>query len=219
MTMSKKSIFEFLEALTANNSKEWMDANRSWYHEAKQEVIDLFEPILESIKEFDPRIVQPSARRSISRINNNLMFHPERPTYKNHFGVVFGYGKGLADFYIGIGVEEVEIAGGLWHPDSEKLRKVRTEIDYEGAQLEKILNSKAFKSRFEIFKRDTLKTAPKGYPRDHEHIELLRLKSIAALQPLTREDIYSDHFHDIVVESYKAIVPMLDFINVAIQDD
>ena len=182
-------------------------------------VVHLFEPILESLKEIDPRIVQPSARKSISRINNNLMFHPDRPTYKDNFGVVFGYGKGLADFYVGLGVREVEIAGGLWHPDSDKLRKVRTEIDYEGDKLQKIIESEAFKKCFEIFRRDELKTAPKGYPRDHEYIELLRLKSIAALRPLTRKDVLSNHFSDIVIESYMAIVPMLDFINVAIQED
>lgn len=217
--MSKQNIFPFLEALTANNSKEWMDANRKWYNQAKDEVIEIFEPILASLKEVDPRIIQPSARKCISRINNNLMFHPDRPTYKNHFGVVFGYGKGWADFYIHLGVDETEIAGGLWHPSSDVLKKVRTEIDYEGDRLREILEAKPFSDWFEIFQRDKLKTAPKGYPRDHEFIDLLRLKSIAALRPITREDIFSDGFHDMVVESYRAIVPLLDFINVAIHDD
>jgi uncharacterized protein (TIGR02453 family) len=217
--MSKQVIFEFLEALTANNSKEWMDANRQWYHEAKDEVVHIFEPILHSLKELDPRIVQPNARKCISRINNNLMFHPERPTYKDHFGVVFGYGKGWADFYIHLGVDETEIAGGLWHPGSEKLKKVRTEIDYEGDKLRSILEAKPFSEWFSLYQQDKLKTAPKGYSQDHEFIELLRLKSIAALRPITRQDVFSDHFHGMVVESYKAIVPLLDFINVAIHDD
>ena len=157
--MRKKNIFKFLESLVANNSKEWMDANRKWYHEVKNDVIELFEPILADLKAFDPRIVQPTARKAIGRINNNLMFHPDRPVYKDHLGVVFGYGKGFADFYVGLGAEEVEIAGGLWHPDSDKLRKVRTEIDYEGERLQDILDSPTFKSRFEIFKRDTLKNS------------------------------------------------------------
>lgn len=217
--MSTANIFPFLEALTANNSKEWMDTNRKWYHQAKDEVIDLFEPILASLKEIDPRIVQPNARRCINRINNNLMFHPDRPTYKDHFGVGFGYGKGLADFYIHLGVDETLIAGGLWHPNSDKLRKVRTEIDYEGDRLNGILQSSPFKDWFEIYQDDKLKSAPKGFSKDHEHIELLKLKSIAAMRMITREDILSDRFHDMVVESYKTIVPLLDFVNVPIQED
>ena len=217
--MSTENIFPFLEALTANNSKEWLDANRKWYHQAKDEVIELFEPILASLKEVDPRIVQPTARKCINRINNNLMFHPDRPTYKDHFGVGFGYGKGLADFYIHLGVDETLIAGGLWHPSSEKLKKVRTEIDYEGEKLNSILNAKPFIDWFEIYQDDKLKSAPKGYARDHEHIELLKLKSIAAMRMITREDILSSSFHDMVVESYQAIVPLLDFVNVPIQED
>jgi len=217
--MAKQNIFKFLEALSANNSKEWMDKNRSWYEDTKREVVDLFDPILEEVKRVDPRIVQPNARRAISRINNNLMFHPDRPTYKDHFGVVFGYGKGLADFYVGLGVRETEIAGGLWHPDSERLKKVRMEIDYEGDKLASILNSEAFSRSFDLYKLDTLKTTPKGYPKDHEHIELLRLKTLAAFRQITRKDVYSSHFSEMVVESYLAIVPLLDFINTAITDN
>lgn len=217
--MSKENIFPFLEALTANNSKEWMDANRKWYNQAKDEVVALFEPILEALKDLDPRIVQPTARKCINRINNNLMFHPDRPTYKDHFGVGFGYGKGLADFYIHLGIDETLIAGGLWHPSSDKLKKVRTEIDYEGDRLREIMTAQPFSNWFELYKEDALKSAPKGYSKDHEFIELLKLKSIAAMRPITRDDILSDHFQEMVIESYQAILPLLDFVNVAIQDD
>ncbi|MGW8124050.1 DUF2461 domain-containing protein [Roseivirga echinicomitans] len=216
--MARKMIFEFLEQLSRNNSKEWMDANRAWYEEAKNEVVHLFEPILASLKDVDPRIMQPSARKAISRINNNLMFHPERPTYKNHFGVVFGHGKGLADFYVHMGTDETLMAGGIWHPDSAKLKKIRTEIDYEGHKFMEVIHSEPFKSWFHFYTEGALKTAPKGYLKDHEFIELLRLKSIAAMRPITRKDILSDGFHDMVVESYEAILPMIDFLNVAISD-
>lgn len=217
--MAKKEIFQFLETLRDNNSKEWMDKNRSWYESTKGEVIELFDPILAELKRVDPRIVQPTARKAISRINNNLMFHPDRPTYKDHFGVVFGYGKGLADFYVGLGLRDIEIAGGLWHPDSEKLKKVRLEIDYEGEKLQKIIESKSFQEQFELYRQDSLKTTPKGYPKDHQYIELLRLKSFAAFRQITRKDVYSSRFPEMVIESYLAIVPMLDFINTAISDD
>lgn len=217
--MSRKIIFEFLEALTRNNSKEWMDKNRSWYEEAKSEVIDLFDPILEEIKRVDPRIVQENARRSLGRINNNLMFHPDRPTYKDHFGLGFGFGKGLADFYVGLGVNEVEVAGGLWHPPTEKVKKIRQEIDYEGARLQQILEEPSFKGNFDLYTRDSLKTVPKGYSKDHEHAHLLRLKSFAVLKPLSRKDVYAKGFGDRVVTSYLAVLPLLDFINEAIADD
>jgi uncharacterized protein (TIGR02453 family) len=217
--MSKKLIFEFLEDLNRNNSKEWMDANRKRYEEAKTIIQDVFDPILEALKEIDPRIIQPNARKSINRINNNLMFHPDRPIYKDHFGIGFGHGKGLADFYIHLGINETMIAGGLWHPDSEKLKKVRMEIDYEGGKLQAALDAEPFKSCFQLYNEDSLKTTPKGFDKEHEYIHLLRLKSFAAIRPIRREDILSNRFKDIVMESYGAILPMIDFINVALKDN
>ena len=216
--MSKKKVFDFLEDLTRNNSKEWMDKNRSRYEEVKAVMVEAFDPILDELKQLDPRIVQPNARKSLSRINNNLMFHPERPTYKDHLGLAFGYGKGLADFYIHLGLNEQLIAGGLWHPSADKLKLLRQEIDYEGEKLDEILKRSAFADHFILFEEDMLKGTPKGYASDHPYIYLLRMKSLAAYRPITRADFYSDAFPTLVIESYQAIVPLLDFANTAIQE-
>lgn len=216
--MSKKKVFEFLEDLTRNNSKEWMDRNRSRYEEVKSIMVEVFEPILDELKQLDPRIVQPNARKSLNRINNNLMFHPERPTYKDHLGIAFGYGKGLADFYIHLGLNEQLIAGGLWHPSPDQLKLLRQEIDYEGNRLNEILKRPAFADNFILYEEDMLKGSPKGYSSDHPHIHLLRMKSLAAYRPIRRTDFYSEGFPALVIDSYRAIVPLLDFANTAIQE-
>lgn len=216
--MSKNQIFFFLNDLVKNNSKDWMDQNRSRYKESKSILIEVFDPILNELKSFDPRIIQPNARKSLNRINNNLMFHPDRPTYKDHFGVGFGYGKGLADFYIHIGLDEMLIAGGLWHPSSEKLKLLRQEIDYEGKELQSYLENPEFKKHFILYQRDQLKAAPKGYSKDHPMIDLLKMKSLAAYRPISRSDFLSDDFKKLVLESYRLVLPLLDFTNRAISD-
>jgi len=216
--MSKKQIFLFLNDLVNNNSKEWMDKNRSRYEECKSILTEVFDPILDELKSIDPRIVQPNARKALNRINNNLMFHPDRPTYKDHFGIGFGYGKGLADFYIHIGLDEMLIAGGLWHPSNEKLKFLRQEIDYEGKELRLILNNSGFKKHFVLYEEDKLKSAPKGYSKDHPMINLLRMKSLAAMRPIAREDFLGEDFRDLVIDSYKIIAPLLDFANRAISE-
>lgn len=218
--MNKKVVFEFLEALTANNSKEWMDANRKWYEEAKAALIEVFDPILMKLKDIDPRIVQPNARKSIYRINNNLMFHPDRPTYKDHFGVGFGHGKGLADFYVHLGVSECFVAGGLWHPSTEKLKMVRTEVDYEAQKLKRILSASDFQEIYGGFwQGDKLKTSPKGYDTDHEMIDVLKLKSFAVVGDLKKADVLSGDFEQKIIDSYTTVLPLIDFLNVAILED
>lgn len=219
MSMNKAGIFKFIQALQENNSKAWMDANRSWYEETKVAVEEVIEPVLEKVKAYDPRIIQESARKCLTRINNNLLFHPERPTYKDHFGIVMSYGKGKADFYIHLGLDELMVAGGLWHPSSAQLKKLRMEIDYEGQELEKVLSSTAFQSHFTLFQNDSLQNAPKGYPSDHPHIEWLKLRSLAAFRPFSRKDFYSDYFVDLAFESFQTLLPMLDFANRAITEE
>jgi len=218
--MNKRAdIFTFLQDLQANNSKEWMDANRERYEHCKSIIEEIFEPILEDIKSVDPRIITPNARKGLNRINNNLMFHPDRPTYKDHFGIGFGYGKGLGDFYIHLGIDELLIAGGLWHPPVDKLKRLRSEIDYEGDRLQTILSNEAFKAQFQLFTEDRLTNAPKGYDKSHPHIELLKMKSLGAFRTFSRNDFYKSEFGDLVVESYQMLMPMLDFVNTAIADD
>lgn len=217
--MSRREIFEFLEELQRNNSKEWMDANRKWYEQTKKIIFHAFDPILEEIKNRDPRIVTENARKGLNRINNNLMFHPDRPTYKDHFGIGFGYGKGLADFYIHLGVNETLVAGGLWHPPVDKLKKLRSEIDYEGDSLQAILTSAYFEKHFELFQEDRLTNAPKGYAKDHKHIELLKMKSLGAWRNFDKKLFFSNDFEAMVIDSFEALQPMIDFINVAISDD
>lgn len=216
--MKREEVFVFLEALVTHNSKEWMDANRTWYHEVKDMLAETFDPILLELKKRDPRIVQPNARRAFNRINNNLMFHPERPVYKDHFGLGFGFGKGLADFYIQLGAYENLIAAGLWHPSSDKLKSLRSEIDYEGDRLFDMLNAPNIR-KYQLFEEDKLKNAPKGYTSDHPHIELLKMKSMALWTNFNRKDFVSGAFDEMVIGAYQDLIPVLDFINVAISDD
>lgn len=217
--MDKKEVFRFLEELQKNNSKDWMDANRKWFEQTKSILFDIFDPILDELKTLDPRIVTQNTRKGLNRINNNLMFHPDRPTYKDHFGIGFGYGKGLADFYIHLGIDETLIAGGLWHPPVDKLKKLRSEIDYEGDQLMKVLDAPEFQRHFQLFQEDKLTNSPKGFDKNHEHIELLKMKSLGAWRHFDRQLFFTDSFSDLVIECYKTLVPMIDFINVAISND
>lgn len=217
--MARSDIFKFLEALQQNNSKEWMDANRKWYEDTKSIICSVFDPILEDLKLIDPRIITPSARKGLNRINNNLMFHPDRPTYKDHFGIGFGFGKGLADFYIHLGVDETLVAGGLWHPPVDKLKLLRSEIDYEGDRLREIIDQPQFQEYFELFQEDKLTNAPKGFDKTHPHIDLLKMKSLGAWRNFSRDDFYASDFKELILESYQILEPMLDFINVAISDN
>ncbi|WOI22133.1 DUF2461 domain-containing protein [Nonlabens ulvanivorans] len=217
--MSFYKLYNFLRDLQKNNSKDWMDENRSQYLEVRNWYIQWLDELNTELVKVDKGYHDTPGRKAINRINNNLMFHPNKPVYKDHFGAgmdLAANGK-QGDFYIHLGTRESFIAGGFYKPKKEILSSLRDAIDYNGADYKKILNKKSFKDTFHIINDgDSLKTAPKGYSQDHEHIDLLRLKTFAVQHDLTQNEVQADDFKAKCIEVYKELKPFRAYLNKAV---
>ncbi|AXT61028.1 DUF2461 domain-containing protein [Aquimarina sp. AD10] len=211
-------LFEFLHDLQNNNHKDWMDANRKQYHSVRNSFVKWLDQVDGKLATIDPEYYPTPGKKGINRINNNLLFHPNKPVYKDHFGAGLDQRTKQGDFYIHIGLSECLIAGGYWKPDNKILNSIREAIDYDGEKLINILNKKSFKNVFGglLPDEDKLKTAPKGYSSDHQHIDLLRHKTFAVIHPLNREDILKDDFMDRVLTVYKEMLPFRRYLNQAV---
>lgn len=215
--MSFKKLYEFLEVLQKNNSKEWMDSNRNYYHEVKDFYIDWLSTMNDKLAAIDPDYFNTPGKKAINRINNNLMFHPNRPIYKDHFGAGLDQKSKQGDFYIELGTHSSFIGGGYWHPSSKALRSIREAIDYNGEVLMDIIEKRSFKDRFGgLIQDNSLKTAPKGFSKEHKHIELLKRRSFAVTTPITREEVFAPDFDDLVIEIYKDMLPFRRYLNKAV---
>jgi uncharacterized protein (TIGR02453 family) len=216
--MDFKRLFDFLETLQKNNSKDWMDDNRDWYETVKADYVQWLEELDHKLSKIDDNYYSSSGKKAINRINNNLLYHPNKPTYKDHFGAGMDKRPKTGDFYIHLGVEEIFVAGGFYKPKSELLKSIREAIDYNGEEFKDIINSKKFLKHFGGLMKDDdkLKTSPKGFTQDHRHIELLRLKSFAAMKSLSREDVMADDFMDKVIEAYEVMLPFRRYLNKAV---
>ena len=211
-------LFEFLETLQKNNSKDWMDANRRYYHEIRDAHITWLDQLSLKLAKVDKDYTPTTGKKGINRINNNLMFHPNKPVYKDHFGAGLDQQSKQGDFYIHIGVNESFIAGGYYKPKPDLLASIREAIDYNGNELHKILNKKSFQNMFGglIQTGDELTNAPKGFSQDHEHIDLLKYKTFAVERSLTKEEIVSPKFDEQVIEIYLGMLPFRRYFNKAV---
>lgn len=216
--MSKRKIYDFLRDLTDNNSKEWMDENRDRYHEAKGIWLDEIAKILDRLAEHDPIYEKIKPKDTIMRINNNRMFHPDRPVYKDNFAFSPS-GKDDPALYLHVSPSESFVGGGVYHPDNKTLKQIRGAIDYDGAELLKITQKKSFQGFYAGLDEDPdkLKTSPKGYDQDHEHIELLRRKNFTATHRLTQQEVISDELVDLVEQAYLEIKPLNDYLKRAME--
>lgn len=216
--MNFERLFDFLESLNKNNSKEWMDDNRNWYETVKADYVEWLEDLDLKLSKIDENYYSSSGKKAINRINNNLLYHPNKPTYKDHFGAGLDKRPKTGDFYIHLGIEDIFVAGGFYKPKSELLKSIREAIDYNGDEFKEIINSKTFQKHFGglMEDEDKLKTSPKGFSQDHKHIDLLRLKSFAAMKPFKREDVLASDFKDKVIETYKSMLPFRRYLNKAV---
>lgn len=215
--MTFYTVFEFLRELQKNNSKEWMDENRKRYNESRGFVISWADEVMGKIGKVDPDFKPSTGKKAISRINNNLMFHPDKPVYKDHFGVEMNLSGGPSGFYVQLGLSNNFIGGGIWAPSKEQIEKMRSAIDYDGEKLKKIVSAKKFQETYgELSTDGALKTSPKDYDKDHKHIDLLRLKRYASMVSITQDDITSDDFQERVVELYEILMPLGQYVNKAV---
>ncbi|WP_281540598.1 DUF2461 domain-containing protein [Maribacter aestuarii] len=215
--MSFYKLYDFLRDLDKNNSKEWMDENRKRYHEVRDWYISWLNEMDAKLAQVDKDYYATPGKKAINRINNNLMFHPEKPTYKDHFGAGLDKAPDTGDFYIHLGLNESFIAGGFYRPSSKILTSIRDAIDYNGEEFKKIINKKSFKDMFGgLMEDDMLKTSPKGFSQDHQHIELLRHKSFAVSHPVTQKEVQQEDFQERVISVYKEMLPFRRYLNKAI---
>ncbi|MBT8295693.1 MAG: DUF2461 domain-containing protein [Gramella sp.] len=215
--MSFRKLFDFLRELNHNNNKEWMDEHREQYYQVRDFYIDWLNQMDIKLAKIDPEYSPTTGKQAINRINNNLLFHPNKPVYKDHFGAGLDKEKGKGDFYIHIGINESFVAGGFYRPKKNILDSIRAAIDYNGADFLKIIKKKSFRDTFgDLMEDEKLKTAPKGYDKDHKYIDLLRNKSFAVSHDLTQKEIMQEDFQEKLFQVYKEMLPFRNYLNHAV---
>ena len=217
--MNLKNILKFVSELDQNNNKEWMDANKKWYQEARSEFIALTELLIKASSAFEPALAGLEPKKCIFRINRDIRFTNDKRPYKNNFGMAMGEGgrnSGNPIYYFHLEPNNSFVAGGLYMPEPETLKKIRQEVDYNAADLKKIVEDPAFKQAFGTLQGERLKTAPKGYSKDHPNIELLRLKSYVVSHPLSNKELLKEDLAPSIVSLFRLMKPMNDYLSVAI---
>lgn len=215
--MHFKALYGFLEQLQANNSKEWMEAHRAQYHDIRDAHIDWLNTLNTKLSQIDSAYFDTPGKKAINRINNNLMFHPNKPIYKDHFGAGLDQKTKQGDFYIEIGLKQNLLAGGYWRPKKEVLQSIRSAIDYNGEELQSIIDKPTFQKSFGgLYEDEKLKTAPKGFSKEHPQIDLLRHKTFAVEVTLSRKRVLSPDFENYIIGVYEEMLPFRRYLREAV---
>ncbi|WP_317899489.1 DUF2461 domain-containing protein [Aurantibacillus circumpalustris] len=210
----------FLKKIKANNNRDWFEKNKNSYLEAKEEHEIFIDKIIKGVAKFDKKISPDmKAKDCVFRIYKDVRFSKDKTPYKNNFGASINPGgkKSLvAGYYLHIEPGASFLAGGVYMPEAEMLNAIRQEIDYNPDPFFKILNSISFKKYFKgLDDEGKLKTAPKGFDKEHPHLEILKNKHFLVSYPLSDKQLNEKDIEKTIVAGFRAMNPFLEYLRIA----
>ena len=221
--MISPETLKFLKDIKRNNNKEWFHAHKDRYQPARENFLEFITAVLNQLKEFDSDLTALEPARCLFRINRDIRFSKDKKPYKTNFGANPSKGGRKvyrAGYYFHLEPGMSFIAGGIWMPEAEDLAKIRQEIDYCLPEFKSIVTDKKFKSKFgELDREAELTRPPKGYEADNPAIQFLKLKSFTVTAALTDSQVMSDKIVRISLDHFKAMIPLVHFLNRAIESD
>jgi uncharacterized protein (TIGR02453 family) len=162
---------DFYRELEQDNSRTFWLAHKDVY---EREVKAPFAALSELVAdEFGPlRVFRP---------NRDIRFSKDKSPYKTRCYAVTE-GEGGEAYYVEVSAKGLVVATGYWMMANDQLSRYRVAVDAErtGTALERIVAD--LRTQNLAIEGHGLKTAPRGYARDHPRVELLRHKSLAAMQ-------------------------------------
>jgi uncharacterized protein (TIGR02453 family) len=163
----KAEALEFFDGLEADNSKAFWQKNKDTYESLVRA------PMEELLAELEPKW----GEGRIFRPYRDVRFSADKSPYKTNIAAMVGGG------YIHLTANSLGVGAGMWEMAPDQLDRYRKAVDASrsGNRLTSIV-ADAKKAGLDITGHGVLKTAPKGYPKDHPRIELLRYKGLIAWQ-------------------------------------
>jgi len=207
----------FLRRLKRNNNREWFLKNKPVYDDkVKAPMVELVLALGREMNQFAPEMLADPAR-AIYRIYRDTRFSPDKTPYKTHIAAVFtprGFIKhNCAGLYFHVSPSEVEIAGGVYMPDPEVLRAIRSHIAQGHRKLRSIIESPVFLRHFGKVWGAQLTRVPKGFPADHPAADLLRYKQMLADVAKPAELAGTPRLLPTLVTLFRAMMPLIRFLN------
>lgn len=205
-----KPVFDFLTKLKNNNNRDWFEEHKPTFKKHQSEVKSFLAEVKNNLNHHDE-----IEKMKLFRIYRDVRFSKDKTPYKAHFAGSFSrLGAHLrGGYYVHLKPGDSFLATGFWDPNKEDLFRIRKELEMDADEFRKVINQKEFKTIWGELGGDELKTAPKGFDKEHPDIDLIRKKQFIFVRNLTDKEVLSPSFLEEVDKSFKAIRPYFDLMS------
>jgi uncharacterized protein (TIGR02453 family) len=210
-------MIRFFRSLKRNNRRDWFQPRKHLYEQhVKAPMLDLVTALNGELMKFAPQFVT-DPNKALFRIYRDIRFSADKTPYKTHAAASFwrrgADHTGEGGFYFSVSHDQIEIAGGIYHPSPETMLLVRSHIGEHYPELRRILTNKKARKLVGELQGDELTRAPKGFDPQHPALDLIKKKdwildialdaSVATTPKLYRE----------ILDRFRAMAPLIEFLN------
>lgn len=186
---------EFFEGLEADNSKAYWEDHKDTYERRVR--VPMNELLNELEAEFGPgRVFRPY---------RDVRFSKDKSPFKTNIAAMVGEAG-----YVSLSATGLGVGSGMFHMAADQLDRYRRAVDGDpsGSQLEAIAAALRQKGQ-ELIAHDRLKTAPRGYAKDHPRLDLLQRKGLTTWRQWPPAAwLGTKKAKDRIVEALRAGVPL-----------
>ncbi|WP_425859800.1 DUF2461 domain-containing protein [Arthrobacter sp. TWP1-1] len=196
------SALDFYAGLEANNNREWWLEHKNTFDD------DVHAPLAALLSGLEPRF----GPGKIFRPYRDVRFSPNKEPYKTAQGMFVSNYEGVG-FYLQVSADGLLVGGGYHSVAPAQLSRYRAAVDASasGKGLEVIMAG-LVASGFAI-EGQTLKTIPRGFPKDHPRPELLKHKTLSASLALGSPDwLETAAAQEHIAGYWEQLRPLVDWV-------
>ena len=200
-----REAFAFYDGLEEDNSRSYWLAHKPTFDSAVREpMAALLASLPESYGQFH-----------VFRPNRDVRFSADKSPYKTAHGAV-SEAPGGGTYYLQVSAAGLLAASGMYMMAPDQLARFRSAVadDRPGAELEKLIKDLQ-KAKIAVGPGhdEPLKTAPRGFSKDHPRIERLRWKACMASTVITNAGVLgSTRSRQRVIAYFERSAPLVEWL-------
>ena len=207
--VSKESL-KFLKDLSKNNDRDWFAEHKPRYQTALSEFKDFIADVETGIQEIDE-----IEKTKVFRVYRDVRFSKDKSPYKSFFSASFTragkYRRG--GLYLAIEPDKAMVGGGFWGPESKDLKFIREGIIREEEAYRQLIEGEDINEFFGGIEGNALKTAPRGFDKQHPAVDLIRNKQYLLMKHYDADRVVSLDFASTVVSTFRKMLPYFNFMS------
>lgn len=216
MQIINPDLFSFFSKLKQNNNRDWFQSNKAEFKLLEGQV-KLFMKEIEQNLQIHDKI----EKAKMFRIYRDVRFSKNKTPYKTHFGLAFHREKPAlrGGYYLHLEPENSFLGVGFWAPEKEDLQRIRKELEINAEEYRQIMDNKAFKKHWGSLSGEEVKTAPKGFSKEHPNIDLIKKKQHVFIKNFSDQEVLSSDFIWVIDTHFQNIRPFFDYMSHVLTTD